>query len=1109
MHRFAVSMFAALALVRGPMQPGLALGGEKAPWDVDHPPGPGFEVHLDVTSGTWMNLDVSPDGGEIVFDLLGDLYLLPMGGGEARPLTSGMSWDMQPRFSPDGTKIAFTSDRKGGDNLWIIGRDGENATQVTSESFRLLNSPAWSPDGDWIVGRKHFTSRRSLGAGEIWLYHVTGGQGLQLVEKPNDQKDLGEPVFSPDGRFVYWSQDTTPGGVFEYNKDSNGQIYEVKKLDRETGRVETVLSGPGGAVRPTPSPDGRWLAFVRRVRFATTLFVHDLETGAEIPLTSALDRDLQETWAVHGVYPTLAWTPDSKSIVFYGEGKIRRIDVASKKVSDIPFRVRSTRELREAVRFPVEVSPEQFETKLLRWVTVSPGSDRVVFQALGKLWVKELPDGTPRRLTSQDDHFEMEPSFSRDGRLIVYTTWDDDELGRVRVVNAAAVPGRDESRVVVDEPGHYVEPVFAPGGDAIVYRKISGGGLLSPLHSQETGIYRVVPGNKPVRVRRTGSNPHFGSDPERLFYLEGGAKTRLSSCDLKGAEERTHFQSENATEMMISPDGKWAAFVERFNVYVLPFVATGGAIDVGPGTKSLPLKKVSSDAGRWIHFSGDSKKLHWSLGPELHTRELTEVFAAAEKEEKAEGDADENADENADEDDAGDDAVASEDEEAADDGVNLGFMVPSSAPEGVCAIVGARIITMVGDEVIEKGTIVVEGNRIVAVGKSGDVAVPSRAHAINGTGLTVMPGLVDVHQHGAHGRAGIIPQRSWLAHSWLSFGVTTIHDPSNDTDTIFAAAEMARAGTILSPRIFSTGTILYGASGSFKAEIESLDDARFHLRRMKQVGATSVKSYNQPRRDQRQMVLEAARELGINVVPEGGSLLQHNLTMIIDGHTGIEHSIPVASIQDDVRTLWSLTEVGYTPTLVVGYGGLWGEEYWYAKTDVWKNERLLAFVPRQNVDPRSRRRATAPDEEWNHVSNARICKELTDVGVRVNLGAHGQREGLGSHWEMWMFVQGGMTPLEAIRACTLNPAWYMGLDADVGSLEVGKLADLVVLEKNPLDDIRSSESIRFTMLNGRLYDARTMDELHPRKVKRPLFFFEKEGSPAPAPPERACGCGAH
>ncbi|HEY4597106.1 MAG TPA: amidohydrolase, partial [Thermoanaerobaculia bacterium] len=444
-------------------------------WDVENPPGPSTEVPIDVTEGTWLSVDVSPDGKEVAFDLLGDLYAVPIGGGEARALTHDVAWQMQPRYSPDGKTIAFTSDQGGGDNIWIVDRDGSHPRQVTKESFRLLNSPAWSPDGQYIVARKHFTAQRSLGAGEMWLYHRSGGEGLQLTKRPNDQKDAGEPAFSPDGRYLYFSQDITPGRVFEYNKDPNTEIFVIQRLDRRTGDVQRFVNGAGGSVRPTPSPDGKTLAFIRRVRGKSVLHLMDLRSGEIWPVYDGLDRDMQETWSIHGVYPSMAWTPDDKSLVFWAGGKIRRLDVASRKVSDIPFHVRTTRRVSQALRFPVDVAPKTFETKMLRWVSVSPKGDRVVYQTLGHLWIRDLPNGTPRRLTRQstpkEDHWELFPSFSRDGREVVYTTWDDDKLGTVRVVPVAG----GEGRIVVKRPGQYVEPAFSPDGRQIVYRKIEGG----------------------------------------------------------------------------------------------------------------------------------------------------------------------------------------------------------------------------------------------------------------------------------------------------------------------------------------------------------------------------------------------------------------------------------------------------------------------------------------------------------------------------------------------------------------------------------------------------------------------------------------------------------
>ncbi|QSQ21364.1 PD40 domain-containing protein [Pyxidicoccus parkwayensis] len=1046
-------------------------GEEKDAWKVDAPGFPATQVSIDVTEGTWMNVDVSPKGDALVFDLLGDIYELPIGGGEAKSLTSGVAWDMQPRYSPDGKSIAFTSDRGGGDNIWVMKRDGSKPQAVTQEKFRLLNSPAWSPDGQFIVARKHFTARRSLGAGEVWMYHRSGGEGVQLTERANDQKDLGEPAFSPDGRYVYFSQDVTPGKTFEYNKDPNGEIYAIQRLDLDTKEIDPFVSGPGGSIRPTPSRDGKQLAFIRRVRGKSVLYVTDVASGAERPLYDGLDRDMQETWAIHGVYPSMAWTPDNQ-IVFWAGGKLQRIDVASKKVSVIPFHVRDTRTIFQAVRTPQAVAPEKFEAKMLRWVQVSPRGDRVVYQALGKLYVRDLPNGTPKRLTKQEDHLEFYPSFSRDGKSIVYTTWDDEKFGSIRVASATG----GEGKVLTTQPGYYVEPALSPDGRSLVYRATGDGYLMPGQWSRETGLF-VMPasGGPAKRLSRDGEQPHFGARSDRVYFLHVESKEKedvrsLKSIGLDGGEERTHLTSAEATEYRVSPDEQWVAFRENFNAFITPFPRGAKSAAVGPDAKALPVARVTKDAGEYLHWSGDGKRLHWALGPELYTRELKDSFAFM-------------------------DGAPEKLPAAPEKGVDISFLTKSDVPEGTLAFVGGRVITMKGDEVLENGVVVVKGNRIVAVGPAGKVQVPSGAKVVDVKGKTLMPGLIDVHWHGAMGVDGLMPEQSWVHAASLSYGVTTLHDPSNSSEQVFAASELGKTGALLAPRIFSTGTILYGASGAgYRAPIDSLEDARSHLRRMKAIGAFSVKSYNQPRRDQRQKILQAARELGMLVVPEGGSLLEHNLTMVVDGHTGVEHAIPVARIYADVRQLWGKSTTGYTPTLGVAYGGNWGENYWYQTTNVWEDERLLSFVPRRLVDSRSRRRMEVPEDELNHFNAARVARELNDSGVSVQLGAHGQREGLAAHWEISMMGQGGMKPLQALRVGTLNGARYLGMDGEIGSLEEGKLADLIVLDKNPLEALQNTRTVRYTMVNGHLYDAATLNEVGTRQRQRAKFFFEKDGN---------------
>ena len=1053
---------------------------DKDAWDVNNPPGEAQWIDINTTSGTWMNLDVSPDGRLIVFDLLGDIYTMPITGGQAKNITNSMAWDMQPRFSPDGSRLAFTSDQGGGDNIWTMNVDGSDASQVTDESFRLLNAPAWSPDGNYIVARKHFTGMRSLGAGEIWMYHKSGGKGVQLNERPNEQKDLGEPVYTPDGKYVLFSRDSTPGRYFEYSKDANNQIYEIFAIELATGNISPWVSGPGGAVRPTPSPDGESLAFVRRIRNDSALFIQDRESGAIKPIFKGLERDMQETWAIHGVYPTMAWTPDGEGIVFYAKGGIHHIDVGTEEVTNIPFEVNDKREIRKAVSVKNEVSPKTFEAKMLRWLQVSPKGDLAVFQSMGHLYTVALDDGEmtgqPKRLTRQDEHFELYPAFSNDGKSIVYTTWHDEQLGTVRISNL-----RGKAKTLSDKPGHYINPAISADGQTVVYEATSGGYLTSPLYSHDTGLFAVdVKSGDVNKLSDSGSQPFFTKDNDRVFYVgqsvSGEVITRqLHSMDLSGNEVQNHYQGEWITQFKVSPDEQWLAFVQNYQVYVTPFVRNGKHISTGSAAGNLPLKNFSEHAGDYINWNQASNTLSWSMGPKLYQQKLADRFDFLGGEQTV--------------------AEADDTETPKARETHISFTVDTDIPQGTVALTGAKVITMERidgqPEIIDNGVVIINNNRITAVGATDQVQPPANAEVIDVTGKTIIPGLVDVHWHGPYANGQIIPQSSWNAYANLAFGVTTTHNPSADTAAVFSAAEMQQAGRIVAPRIYSTGTILYGATHYFTAKVNSLEDAVGHLERMKAAGAFSVKSYNQPRRDQRQQVLEAARQTGLMVVPEGGSLFMHNMTMIIDGHTGVEHSIPVAAVYDDVKQLWAGTETAYVPTLTVGYGGIWGERYWYDTTEVWKHPLLTRYVPANVLEPVSVRRTKAPLEDYNHFNNARVATELQNEGVDVLLGAHGQREGLGSHWEMWMFAQGGMSPWHVLKASTVDGAKYIGMDHELGTIKAGKLADLVILDADPLADIQSSDQVSHVMLNGRLYEAGSMNQVYPEQTQRPKFYFEQ------------------
>ena len=1027
-------------------------------WNVENPPGPSKKVTINTDEGTWMDVDVSPDGQNIVFDLLGDIYTMPLKGGKATLLAGGKAWEIQPRFSPDGKQISYTSDKDGGDNIWIMNSDGSNKHPVTKENFRLLNNASWTPDGQYLVARKHFTGTRSLGAGEMWLYHKTGGEGIQLTKRKNDQQDAGEPIVSPDGKFVYWSEDVTPGPEFQYNKDPNQGIYAILRLDRETGKIETVAGGAGGACRPQISPDGKLLAFVKRVRLKSVLYLQNLATQEEWPVYDNLSHDQQETWAIFGVYPNFGWTPDSKNIIFYAKGKIWNLDITTLNAVQIPFEVTSQQTITEALHFQQKVFQDEFTVKMIRQLTTSPDGKHVAFNAAGYIYTKALPDSLPKRITTTND-FEYEPDFSPDGKSLVYVDWSDEIKGAICRVDLTT---HLVTRLTVDK-GFYYSPKFSNKGDKIIFRKGEGNEVTGYSFGKNQGIY-VMPstGGKPKMIIDNGIHPQFSTDDSKIYYQSSeGDKKTFRMMDTTGANQKTLYTSTYATQFAPSPDGKWMAFTELFNCYITPMVSTGSPQDLSAANKAIPTR----DAGTYLHWSNDSQKLMWTLGPKYFTRDIRTAFPFA-------------------------DGTSDKTPVIDTAGLELGLKLKTDVPDGKIAFTNVRIITMKEDQVIENGTIIIDKNKIAAIGKGAEVQIPADAKIYDLTGKTMMPGIIDVHAHLHPSPDGISPQQDWNYFANLAFGVTTSHDPSTNTEMVFSQSEMLKAGNMVGPRVYSTGTILYGADGDFKAVINSLDDARSNIRRLKDVGAFSVKSYNQPRREQRQEIIEAARELQMEVVPEGGSTYFTNMNMILDGHTGIEHNIPVVPVYKDVKSFWNASKSGYTPTLIVCYGGQFGENYWYDRTEVWKNDHLLNFTPQSIIDARSRRRLTTEYGDYGHIEVSKYVKQIADGGTKVNLGAHGQLQGLGAHWELWMLAQGGMSPLQAIRCATMNGASYLGMDKEIGSLEPGKLADLIVLNDNPLVDIRNSQKIKYVMVNGRLYDADSMNEIGNREKPRLRFWWQ-------------------
>lgn len=1053
-----------------------------ADWDVTNTGQPFTEAEFTVSEGTWMSVDVSPDGKTLVFDLLGDIYNLPATGGDATLIHGGAAMQRDPRFSPDGRKLLYVSDGDGGDNLWTSNVDGSNARLLTSETVNALTGPTWGANGEFVAAAKTFASDSRLHAAEIRLFDLAGGAGRLLVPAPANGENVHEAQFSRDGRFLYYSEKVTPPTRSVVYIDANHSNYAIMRRDLQTGATEELIRGFGGATTPVLSPDGRSIAFIRRVKDKTVLFRYDIATGEQRPIFDGLDRDAQADFIWQGsYYPQYDWFPDNRHVAIWGKGKLWQVDMDAGSAVEIPFRVHARHRLAVPPRFTHDLAPKTFTVRAIRQIAYSPDGETLVFNAVGRLWRKSAPAGKPVRLT-QSTSLEFEPAFSPDGHKIAYVEWNDESGGLLKVMAADG----SWTRTLVSNGGVLRAPSFSRDGRRLVYKIDMGDRCLGGQESRP-GIYWMdTNGGESRYVTVPGTTPMFSPDGQRIYYSSetytgDELVTALESVDLNGFDKRVHATTRDAdtSELRISPDLRWIAFRDRQQYYVTRYRETGTPILLTTTADSAPVHKVSELGGYSLTWSADSSQLHWALGETIYSTTVADRFRAGAK--------------------------------LRLDTASIGLEVAPDAPVGDIALVNGRIITMAGDQVIERGTILVSGNRIAAVGSAGEVAVPRGAKVIDVAGKTIMPGLVDMHGHinnCYYTSSGLMPQKQQSRYADLAYGVTTNYDPYTSELPSYSMSEMTLSGDMVGPRAIESGFVAFGRSAKGDhafVPIDSYEDAKVLMERKRALGGIIVKSYRQPMRSQRQQLIKAGYDLGVMVDVEGESHFYNNLTMILDGNTNLQHNMPVATYYDDVIQLMAHGQVTHTPTLVVTFGELFGENYIYQNMRVWDDPKARTFVqvttsgysplgPGHYAPPHVRGMTTihVADELWDigFRSVARSIKKLDDAGVIVNAGSHGQLSGLAQHWEMWLLSQGGMSSHRVLRTSTLNGARTLGLDQQIGSLEAGKLADLIVLDQNPLEDIHNTNSVRYTMVNGRLYDSSSMNEIGNYDRPRNRFFWE-------------------
>ncbi len=1075
---------------------------------------PERKIQFETSEATWLSLDVAPDGATLVFEMLGDLYKLPITGGVAVPLTRGIAFDSQPRYSPDGQKIVFVSDRDGGENLWTIAAAGGEPQALTRADADVeFASPHWSPDGSHVVVSQTDWNLRTF---ELWAYHIAGGEGIQLTKaKANSttavsqrQNALGA-VYSPDARYLYYARKR---GGFAYNL--RFPQWQIVRKDLRSGEEDYLTQAQGSAFRPVVSADGRWLVYATRYAQQTGLRLRDLNGGQDRWLVYPVEHDEQESRFTRDLLPGYAFAPDSASVIYAQDGHIKRVFLADGVISEIPFTAAVDQDLGPRLYFPYRLGVGPVKARLLMGPVPSPDDTRVAYSAFTRLYVFDRESGQSTPITPEGMS-AFHPAWSPDGTEVAFVSWSN-EGGHVWRVRAN---GRSRPRQISNAPGFYTDTAWSPDGVRILSLRASSYDRLyrefdfGPALGSDLVWFPARGGDAALIVPARGySRPHFGPEEDRIYlYLSSGysnsANKGLISVRYDGSDRRTHLivkgpgtfntgEEARAEDIRMSPDGRHALILHANQLYVAALLNVHlQNVKINLDTPEVPLARVTDVGADFFEWSRSGTEIFWSVGHQIYSRPLTSVRF---------GESDEAVSSAATQDAVAQAAVAGTEQSAGAESDPADKPVVAEAhaavrsqaieiyrarhvPDSTIALVGATIIPMVTDvDRIEGGIVLIENDRIEAVGTRETVVVPPGAHVVDVTGQFVIPGFVDTHAHYQPLRR-VLDTQNWAFLANLAYGVTTGLDVQPSTTDILAYQDLIDAGLMIGPRALSTGPGVFSNN-----DFRSADHAKAVLTRYKDhYGVNNLKAYLAGNRQQRQWIVAAARQLELMPTTEGALDMKLDLTHVIDGFSGNEHNFPLLDLYEDTVQLIARSQIGYTPALLVNYGGPAAENFFYTRESPYHDAKLRRFMPDNVIARRTLRRPWFADEEFVFPQLAAQAAKIVHAGGRVGVGGHGQLQGLGYHWEMAALASGGLTPREVLRAATRHGAEMIGVGQDIGTVSAGKLADLVVLSDDPTLDIRNSTKIVFVIKNGELFAGDTLDKLWPEAQALPQQWWWK------------------
>lgn len=1028
----------------------------------------------------------------------------------------------EPRFHPTSGKILATK--------WYTSERSLGA----GEGWEY---PLPTPDARIKVGSGKRLVGRTLPSG--WDASQYGDQQIG----PEQHIWHGEDA-------VVYSKNVVDDGEYTYSKDVHKGIYAIFERNLTTGADKTLVGAtPGGASRPELSRDGRTLAFVRRVRDKEALVIKDLHTGTLRHIYDGLTYDLTVISAPMGTYPSFAFTPADDAIIIWAAGKIVRVPLAKNSRGERvsggePTIIHFTAKVEQRIADTLHVDAIDLvglETQkfmrvcALQQLRADASGDRVVFQAAGMTYVQEVVgknDRAPHAQALPVLHKEspyFSPSFVPNAEhLVVHARWSDVnftsfELADLSTQTAFAFSGlplgRYHSPTACDCSGNKRTLAFIKtAGDWLTGNVVA---TANPgLYAAEIELPETLKEGTTIELQnvRFVTDQVDGDDASlQLRFLDGGNKKLLvqqsretfildlsSVADQKTGKLVIHdlAQGRMSRQLVVSPPThkgknlkpKWVAFNEFNHVYAALAEDMNGPVWSKPGNATKGVARLSLDGGHDITWSRNGKKLFWLLGPYLHSLEIAKLHkchSAIEKDELTFGisctkkllEYQEVTVEHSTD-------VTRLRKEASPHTSGLGH--PSDST--LLAITNASLLTMETNspsDLIENGALFVRNGVIENVVHRDQAIVLENSHVIDAEGGYVIPGFIDMHAHW-NGFQTPYPARSWELETFLAYGVTTLHNPSASQVATFAERSRVERGQVVGPRIFHTGEPIYGAGDpGYYTSVANMEEAYSALVRIKAEGGPasfSYKNYNQPSRASRQMLLLAARKLGMICVPEGGMNLGWDLTYIADGMTTVEHALPVPVLYDDIIQFYAQSGTAAVPTHIVNYGGSWGEQLVWATVDV-PNESKLRRFTRHDILETLTESTARPKHSYQLYNTSASVAKMVEKGLRAHIGAHGEPPlGLNYHSEMLFTKQGGLTNYETIRAATIDAAITLGLHTSIGSLSANKLADFLIYPPGIdllNDPIPVTDNIKYVVRGGRVWDASTMTEVWPVKGKRP------------------------